>query len=863
MSEAEAAGGLEEIAFQVRTKVKAASVMRFLSGDAGPKLIMVAQVVSQPASEFLNKAMKADRLSESLSVLASTAPDAPETAIARVACRSQNYRFISGRFGREAVASYTKMICNFADARWANSRLDSGEVLAAARIAVLSMARSWQRLLFYFQDPRWELFDICTPNDGASWEFDLNNVHQKVEALLPQEGESCDECCDVAFATEILRLYDLSPRAAFDFVLGHLDTLRISAASVERQHLLSAELKPSNARGLAVEAQKLGEVSYVKSVVAEAAAVSRHIQARVLKKHCLSRKQFVHGTRFLRLDGSRRSSKRAVKVHTKNTVKKRRAADPYRTYRSEHFSCKARVGSPAFVQEERRVREQWRALDANQKAIYAGAAVMQDEASADLEGKLTYDDICAAPDSLYGKDRIKNLFFHKVHEAIKNDPAWENSALGLSGPGTGLRVDKVLLHGGEKDIRADLDQRFTYDPVPIPNPGPSSPCRGCHQRLWGLCMACPCAEQAGNGVYNIYVLLSRWKAARHTFPRILRLSICGDVEDFVLTDTIGTGSTLLLVQMERVMEVPPEEGLVKACRKEVIRGEEMACCRTGQQCIRSIMRRVQQTPPEARGEGREDNLDVALVNATEVIARGGLAWKMGEVEHSATITLQARLTLQKKVEAASAPKLPFGMKAHISAEDRGEHLLAGGGPPEGDAPPPAAVVEQEGYDVEDVEEPASDNDDQAAKTVEHLPPEGVFSADVPAGRRVGICGHEYAATPNAKCIVCKEAGLPAAATKIAEGTFKFFFRTEAGKIEKSMHAACARSGAVLAICRRTHLEHSAQYLSHALDYLDKDEEKWLFIDICDLMRQALSAGAASSGAAAGSAAAPGHGGASQ
>ena len=72
-------------------------------------------------------------------------------------------------------------------------------------------------------------------------------------------------------------------------------------------------------------------------------------------------------------------------------------------------------------------------------------------------------------------------------------------------------------------------------------------------------------------------------------------------------------------------------------------------------------------------------------------------------------------------------------------------------------------------------------------------------ASIPAGHRLGVVGFEHARTDRAYCFHCK--------ARIAAGEAKMFWRTNRGKVEKSVHSGCLRhlaSDASVAACRESY-----------------------------------------------------------
>ena len=144
---------------------------------------------------------------------------------------------------------------------------------------------------------------------------------------------------------------------------GVLTFSRIGSGSVERVHLMGAELKPKGSRGLAVDARRLGEMTYVKSVQQEAKWLTDAVFNDVLQRHGLGRIEYVASSRAFRLGAHSGARTENARRQLRRGIAPRRRHTGFRVYRSEHFSCRARVGSEEFVAEERRVKDQWQNED--------------------------------------------------------------------------------------------------------------------------------------------------------------------------------------------------------------------------------------------------------------------------------------------------------------------------------------------------------------------------------------------------------------------------------------------------------------------------------------------------------------------
>ena len=114
--------------------------------------------------------------------------------------------------------------------------------------------------------------------------------------------------------------------------------------------------------------------------------------------------------------------------------------------------------------------------------------------------------------------------------------------------------------------------------------------------------------------------------------------------------------------------------------------------------------------------------------------------------------------------------------------------------------------------------------------------------------RVGIVGHDYAASSRSSCLLCLEQGLSAVA-KIPKGAGRFFWRGRANKPDRSLHEACVVSGGVLSLNgrREAHCRDSVTFLSHLAGRLQGTDLGVTLQTACDVFRAHLSGPSSSSG----------------
>jgi hypothetical protein len=143
----------------------------------------------------------------------------------------------------------------------------------------------------------------CCATDGRASSY--NAVHARRKSAALRDTARCDACVDAAFAAELAPYLEECPLQGHTVLVGALAHLRVSSASVERQHLIGEELKPRRSRGLVVDAQRLGEMSYAASVTRDAQAEGRAVYSRIGMRHGLDTKKLHALSKSFRLGSAR------------------------------------------------------------------------------------------------------------------------------------------------------------------------------------------------------------------------------------------------------------------------------------------------------------------------------------------------------------------------------------------------------------------------------------------------------------------------------------------------------------------------------------------------------------------------------
>ena len=708
-------------------------------------------------------------------------------------------------------------------------------------------------------------FNKNRSHGGHTFSFNQEHAQTIIGQLNYRAAFGCPACLDKAFALEVVRHYQSDASRAHEDLAGALAHWKAGSALAERQHLLGQDMKSAK-RGVAVAAESVAQRTYVKSVVGETRRLSKLVHTDVLNKFDMTMSQFGQLSRSFRLDGARTSrtaasADRPVSVATRETVsrqaaQKMKGCDAFRVFRSEKLLVRARIGTPAFLAEERRVAALWANVPDEEKAIYAGRGAAKAGVAEQLSaGSITRTAIQQASGSL-GPSRTQQLskqMFVSAYDAIQTHSAWSNG-LGLWGAATALTADRVITDVTDKQLRDEL-QVFAYDAAVVPNPaGTSKPHRSCHNMHFGICPRDALFTLADSGTYNVYAMLFRWGLKRPQLPVLARLEVAGDPSGqaihFVVADTIGAGLTLLVVGLEPVADA---DGLLKLKRVAVgIR--RIAHCTTGQRFFRSCL--LSWSGLERRA------LDIAslrfdVLSFEKVLHENSLALKAGDPSHTGAIPLRFKIRVRdgpaKPAAQAEATKLPFGIRApkRRSIQVDADVGLRPQGSPEATATvsmayveplaPPSVVVVPDDEDADAAEPTAAER--ELDGNLDHI-----------GGGAVGLCGFEEARTGRSRCFVCAGNGLPTELCRISEGGAKFFFRKTRTQIEKSVHAACVTNGNVRAHMSGPHLAHSSHFLVNQLSLPDLSEaNQRLLHDALDELSRA--AGATSSGAGGSSSAA--------
>lgn len=823
---AEEAQSVDELSFATRTACKAGSVLAHFDNDVGAGKLMRAYVLALPLQTYINKVMQADKAVGLLCNAESVGASNDVIASLALECQRLNMAFVAGINGRAVVEAYTDMIVDFSDHRWHTPRMPEAYKLQTALSATRSLMSAWRRLVFYFEDARFQLFKACTPDQGDSFTYDSAHVDSTMTSVQ-QRFSSCPACLDSSFAQEMLRMWSRYALHAYQMLSGIRQHMCIGSGVVERVHLLGQELKPAKSRGVAVCARVLGERTYIKSAVQERKQKRDLVHEHVLGQYGISLKRFHAMSRAFRLGGARRktqtsagSLKVASALDAKQKGKRKRKAAAFGCFQTEKWLVKAKVGTAAFLAEKRRIAGLWATLSEDDKFMYEVLAEARQSIAHDAIGDLTADSInnVVASISKHQTRQLNQLMFLRAVDAINEHKAW-SAGLGLGTAWSALKPEKVLLAGTDIDAAQELAHYFAYDDRVTDNPaGTAKPIRSCCARTWGVCSQDSLIGPAMCGPFNIYARLSGWQVTRSNMPFVTKLSTGATAAYYLLVDIIGKGDTALLIGLQSV------DDLASILRLKVAKvdGTRQAACCTSQMALCSLLK--MSSSSDLPGQDIQE-MGFSVVAFDLIVHNGGLAFKLDKVLHDSMLSLHSRIKLsaaaKQKEGSTTSPcfMMPFGIQAPTASGCVSYADFTFLDDDDCGVTPARSQKRQtlvEGC-FADSDHEVGEASSEKEKALDHC------LEQIPAGECLGIVGYEVAPTGRSKCFCCVSMQKPAAECMVPKGSLKFLFRQKRGKLELSLHPACVLNGSMLLHCTGSHLQQTCKFFSDTIAGLSKDD----------------------------------------
>ena len=296
----ELAADFSELAGPTKTMIKANSIIKSFEADPGGNLFVRASIMTGPLQSCLSKVMVADRNVTKLTDARAGIPQGVHAAqpegpgphpdpdmLAAADVRELegitakgNADFLSSLNGQLTVEEFTAMLLDL-DHHTGWRRLAGDQQMLCIGPMICSSLWGWKRLVFYFQDPRFSVFEcVYKLENGSSdsqlavYSFDRDAIANWVDGCRDFVRANCSDCLDTAVAKECVELLTYEPNAGSRHLYEVLTILRIGSGICERQHLLGQALKRSKSRGIARDGYRLAQHTYRASVVGEAKRIS-------------------------------------------------------------------------------------------------------------------------------------------------------------------------------------------------------------------------------------------------------------------------------------------------------------------------------------------------------------------------------------------------------------------------------------------------------------------------------------------------------------------------------------------------------------------------------------------------------------
>ena len=229
-----------------------------------------------------------------------------------------------------------------------------------------------------------------------------------------------------------------------------------------------------------------------------------------------------------------------------------RQADGHKSFRNSQWSVSAAVGAPAFKAEERRIAELWNNLPDEEKQPWHGSASASSAAQQACNNNLTMETINAHAGSMsHGTVlSLKRKSAEVAMKSMQQHSLW-SSGLYVGNFLSALAPAWVALEPTQQDCAKEVADIFNYDPRVIVNPQrvKTDIRLPCGIAYWGLCIKDIVRMMCKHGAVNAYYMLKARHIDRTVFPVIIELQIGACVQFHLLTDTIGKGATLLLLEL--------------------------------------------------------------------------------------------------------------------------------------------------------------------------------------------------------------------------------------------------------------------------------------------------------------------------
>jgi hypothetical protein len=844
IAEVQDAANAELLAYTTLNSAKAGLILRDMDKDKNNETSVRLTLLTWPVQRFLNATFQADHLACDFLNKQAMDPTGAESQEARSKLFKANIAFFNGSRGEKVLSDYMGMVMDLNGTAWDGWNGSDADKLQCAKKLVVPMVGAWRRLVvpYTFNDA----FELMVSSGDGVEIFDAAKLKSLGERLRAKIAV-CEDCGDTDFTGELLPLITSDPELAHKICGDNIVMLRVGSGVVERQHILGQDLKPAKSKGVALDAQALAMTTYRKSVIAEGKWLAGKVKEKVLRDKKVGPEAMARHAKSFRFGkASYQDKSRTKKLRLLGGQKRvglQRRSDGHKKFRRSVWSCKARVGTAEFVNEEKRVSLLWSEKSPEEKALWEAEGKLENESLLTLPLDATMDDVNVAVTKAGNASRGREMSLRRetigsALEAMHTDPVWGNG-LGLGSMASALKPEFVT-KDSIKTSRAIVKDAFGHDYTVIPNPAVNTtPRLPCAIKNWGLCSQDPLLLASSRGTLNMYRQLKNNNISRDKLPIFAKLFVSGESVHVAIADTVGAGETLTVAFAEC-----DENESVWSLKVQSDGGPR---CAFSQQVIHELLHRAAakiNTSPL-----KYVSVDMALLVDPIPFSSGGrLAFRppAGKELLQCKVPLDSAIPLGRSKgsgddgKGGNATKMPFGLlnQAFSNTLPTKAEKVSGGS---SGCKPKETADSGCHPDEEDVDVGAggagggsggggghaggagSADKEAAEKDAEEdvgLGPELPVDSDVwdcmPSGSKVGIMAIDLAPGHTAKCWLCVRRGHEKKACTVRKGSIRLWYRFKEGQAEKSMHLSCVTDGSfkgtLEADVSDLHLRHSMFFL---------------------------------------------------
>ena len=846
----------ELLTFTTTNSAKAGLILRDMDKDTNNETSFRLTLLTRPVQHFLNATFAADELAVDFMNKQAMDADGPETQKARAALFKANLEFFDGTRGRQVLSEYLGMITDLAGKAWDGWKGSAETKLVYAKKLLLPMVGAWRRLVVPFTDN--DAFELLASSgiDGIETYSveELTRLGLKLEAKMAV----CKDCVDQGFASEMLPEIRSNPMFVHDACADNVLMLRVGSGVVERAHRSGQELKPVKSKGIALDAQALAMTTYRKSAIAEGRWLLDKVKGKVLRERNICPSEMARHAKSFRFGNIHTASYKAF--GNKKTKKLRllggqkkvglsRRSDGHKKFRRSVWQCEARVGTPEFVAEERRVSMLWSAMSPESKALWDAESKLEDACLLSVPNGSSMNDVNAAVAkagnvSVGRAMSLRREAVASAMEAIASHAAWDNG-LGLCSMTSALKPEFVT-NDPIPTCRTLVKDVFGHDGTIVENPKvDTSPSMPCAIKNWGLCSKDSLLQSCKRGTLNIYRQLKQLKHnsinLRSQFPIFAKLSVLDEVVWVAICDTIGRGETVVVA----LVNVDSDENVQLQQVKVANRSEPR--CAFSQQIIQQLLNRAAAKNKMSSPTSIVEMSVSYFVDAKPVDLEGSLAFRLAQ-ETRCKVPLNSVVPVTAGAESSGGSTIrktffglsdiAFGSQSNqkmMQKQSEEEQLGGAGG---------GADKDQDKLDkVKVVKEKKMDAGGDAAEDTDAgedlaIPDPSDAWDGMPSGSKLGVMGIDKAPGHAAKCWVCVAKGeTDKKINTVKKNEIRMWYRLKPGQAEKSMHVRCLADACNHKCCKDS---ASSVQIQHSIFFLKKHKDNTSFgDDLREVMETAL------------------------